>query len=161
MSGKGESIMNVTNALQDHHKQCDSDFAIAEEAAQNGDWLTCAAAFAKLRDDMHLHFRIEEDVLFTAFEKKTGMTSGPTQVMRHEHNQIIELLKQLEAALQKKNGDEFGGVAETLLIMMQQHNMKEEKILYPMCDDALGSDMAIISQINDGLYATCDCAGGM
>jgi hypothetical protein len=26
-----------------------------------------------------------------------------------------------------------------LLILMQQHNMKEENILYPMCDNALGT----------------------
>jgi iron-sulfur cluster repair protein YtfE (RIC family) len=29
------------------------------------------------------------------------------------------------------------GNAETLLIMMQQHNVKEENVLYPMCDQHL------------------------
>ena len=38
--------------------------------------------------------------------------------------------------------EEFLGQAETLLILMQQHNIKEEQMLYPMCDRALGSAAA-------------------
>ena len=145
--------MSVTTALQDHHKHCDEDFANAEEAVQRGDWPACATAFAKLRDDMQCHFHIEEDVLFAAFEQKTGMTSGPTQVMRHEHRQMLELLKQQETAVQNKDADEFNGVAETLLVMMQQHNMKEENILYPMCDQALGGNEDVAARIGQGLHA--------
>ena len=42
--------------------------------------------------------------------------------------------------------DEYAGNAETLLIMMQQHNMKEENILYPMCDQHLGNDGGVLEQ---------------
>jgi hypothetical protein len=49
-----------------------------------------------------------------------------------------ELLAQMKAGLDDRDDDGFSGNAETLLIMMQQHNMKEENILYPMCDNALG-----------------------
>ena len=68
------------------------------------------------------------------------MTQGPTQVMRGEHAEMRATLAQLRAALASRDLDEFGGEAETLLIMMQQHNMKEENILYPMCDMRLGAD---------------------
>jgi iron-sulfur cluster repair protein YtfE (RIC family) len=37
-------------------------------------------------------------------------------------------------ALTARDVDEYAGNAETLLIMMHQHNMKEENVLYPMCD---------------------------
>jgi hemerythrin-like domain-containing protein len=67
------------------------------------------------------------------------MTSGPTEVMRGEHRQMRDLLAQMEGALAVRDSDTFGGAAETLLILMQQHNMKEENILYPMCDNALGA----------------------
>jgi hypothetical protein len=33
------------------------------------------------------------------------------------------------------------GNAETLLIMMQQHNVKEENVLYPMCDQHLADQL--------------------
>ena len=34
----------------------------------------------------------------------------------------------------------FEDLAETLLILMQQHNIKEESILYPMCEQLIGED---------------------
>ena len=71
------------------------------------------------------------------FEAKTGMTMGPTQVMRMEHAQMRTLLDEARDALAAGNQDDYLGIAETLLIMMQQHNMKEENVLYPMCDQHL------------------------
>ena len=65
------------------------------------------------------------------------MYMGPTQVMRGEHVQMRELLDAGRDALVAKDADDYSGNAETLLIMMQQHNMKEENILYPMCDQHL------------------------
>jgi hemerythrin-like domain-containing protein len=77
--------------------------------------------------------------LFPAFEAASGMAGGPTQVMRHEHAQMRDLLEQMRGALARRAADTFAGAAETLLILMQQHNMKEENILYPMCNNSLAS----------------------
>ena len=130
--------MSTTQALFQHHKHCDETFADAEEACAKGDWAKGAQAFAAFSDDLETHFQSEEEILFPAFESATGMVSGPTEVMRGEHRQMRELLAQMKASLDARDGDDFSGTAETLLIMMQQHNMKEENILYPMCDNALG-----------------------
>jgi iron-sulfur cluster repair protein YtfE (RIC family) len=131
--------MSITAPLFQHHKHCDEIFADAEDACASGDWATGSKAFALLQDQLESHFSSEEELLFPAFESATGMTSGPTEVMRSEHRQMRELLAQMQAALESRDSDAFGGAAETLLILMQQHNMKEENILYPMCDNALGS----------------------
>ncbi|MCF8179193.1 MAG: hemerythrin domain-containing protein [Sulfuritalea sp.] len=131
--------MSVTEPLFQHHKHCDEIFARAEEACANGDWAEGGNAFALLFDQLETHFSSEEELLFPAFESATGMTSGPTEVMRGEHRQMRDLLAQMKGALADQDSDTFGGAAETLLILMQQHNMKEENILYPMCDNALGS----------------------
>ena len=131
--------MSVTAPLFQHHKHCDELFAQAEDACAGGDWATGEKAFTLLLDQLETHFTSEEELLFPAFETATGMTSGPTEVMRGEHRQMRDLLGQMKGALASKDSDAFGGAAETLLILMQQHNMKEENILYPMCDNALGS----------------------
>lgn len=131
--------MPVTAPLSEHHKHCDELFARAEETCANGDWAEGDEAFALLFNQLETHFTSEEEVLFPAFESATGMTSGPTEVMRQEHRQMRELLAQMKDALAARDSDTFGGAAETLLILMQQHNMKEQNILYPMCDNALGS----------------------
>lgn len=131
--------MSITTPLFQHHKHCDEIFADAESACNSGDWGAGEKAFTLLRDQLEMHFSSEEELLFPAFENATGMTSGPTEVMRGEHRQMRDLLAQMDGALAARDSDAFGGAAETLLILMQQHNMKEENILYPMCDNALGS----------------------
>ena len=131
--------MSITSPLFQHHKHCDEIFADAEDACASGDWVAGEKAFTLLRNQLEMHFASEEELLFPAFEEATGMTSGPTEVMRGEHRQMRDLLAQMQGALTSRDGDGFGGAAETLLILMQQHNMKEENILYPMCDNALGS----------------------
>ncbi len=131
--------MSITDPLFQHHKHCDKIFADAEDACANGDWAAGEQAFTLLRDQLETHFSSEEELLFPAFEEATGMTSGPTEVMRGEHRQMRDLLAQMQDAVASRDGDAFGGAAETLLILMQQHNMKEENILYPMCDNALGA----------------------
>jgi hemerythrin-like domain-containing protein len=68
------------------------------------------------------------------------MVAGPTLVMRGEHKEMRAILARLQDALERKDADDFAGEAETLLIMMQQHNMKEENILYPMCDSTLAAE---------------------
>lgn len=131
--------MSITTPLFEHHKHCDEIFADAEEACGKGDWTGGATAFELFRNQLETHFASEEELLFPAFEEATGMTSGPTEVMRGEHRQMRDLLAQMQGAVESRDSDAFGGDAETLLILMQQHNMKEENILYPMCDNALGS----------------------
>ena len=143
----------ITHLMRDHHKRCDEDFAVAEEAARKGDWAACAATYGKFRAELLAHFGVEEDVLFPAFEQRTGMSGGPTQVMRHEHAQMRELIGQMDAALAQQHADGFGGAAETMFVMMQQHNMKEENILYPMIDQAVGQDGELSSRIAAGLAA--------
>ena len=76
--------------------------------------------------------------MFPAFEQASGMTQGPTMVMRREHDQMRTLFAQIEDALQRHDEDDFLGSTETLLILIQQHNMKEEGMLYPMADEQLG-----------------------
>jgi DUF438 domain-containing protein len=131
--------MSITSPLFQHHKHCDEIFADAEEACGNGDWTAGATAFELLRGQLETHFASEEELLFPAFEAATGMTAGPTEVMRGEHRQMRDLLAQMQGAIESRDSDAFAGAAETLLILMQQHNMKEENILYPMCDDHLQS----------------------
>ena len=131
-------MSGITSAMQHHHKLCDDDFADAEDAARKGDWAACAATYGKFRTEMLAHFGVEEEVLFPAFEQRTGMAGGPTAVMRMEHVQMRTLLEQLQRALDAGSLDDFLGLGETLNVLVQQHNMKEEQMLYPMCDRALG-----------------------
>ncbi|KAF0098056.1 MAG: hypothetical protein FD187_3088 [bacterium] len=125
-----------TYLTHDHHA-CDDRFAAAENAVAAGDWPRAQQEFERFDAGMRRHFSMEEDVLFPAFEARTGMSGGPTFVMREEHRQMNNLLAEMVAALARRDGQAYLGQSETLLMLMRQHNMKEENILYPMSDQAL------------------------
>ena len=144
----------VTQILPEHHKHCDELFVVAEDAVHSGDWTAAAIAFSRFDAQMRAHFSAEEDLLFPAFEAATGMSGGPTQMMRYEHEQMRTLLDQLAAASAARDAEAYSGDAETLLTLLQQHNMKEENILYPMCDQALGGRVAeVVAQMSGLLEA--------
>lgn len=131
----------IRDLMVDDHRQCDTQFVAVEKALAAGDWETAVAAFARFREVTLRHLAAEEATLFPAFEQRTGMVMGPTRVMRAEHDQMRQLIDAAEEALTARDAEEYSGTAETLLIMTQQHNMKEENILYPMCDQHLADMM--------------------
>ena len=132
---------SIRNFMMNNHRHCDDCFAAVEQVIARGEWDKATAAFLLFRDAMSKHLDVEESILFPAFETQTGMTMGPTQVMRSEHRQMRELLAAAEVSLGARDADDYSGYAETLLIMAQQHNMKEENILYPMCDQHLAYEL--------------------
>ena len=130
-------MSGITETLSADHKRCDALFAEAEAAISESNWDEGGQALSDFIGGMNHHFKMEEEVMFPAFENKTGMTMGPTQMMRSEHEQMRELFADLEAAAKEKDADEVLGLCETLLMIMQQHNSKEEQMLYRMADEVL------------------------
>ena len=130
----------ISEYMTEAHRQCDDHFAQAEESAANGQLDEALKAFNQFHLEMEAHFSKEEKILFPAFEQATGMTAGPTQVMRMEHTQMSSLLDEMLQSLTAQDSEQYLGLGETLLILMQQHNMKEEQILYPMADKSLASN---------------------
>ncbi|MHB1233283.1 MAG: hemerythrin domain-containing protein [Burkholderiales bacterium] len=126
--------------LTPDHQRCDGYFSVAEEAALHGEWVAAAIQFDQFLSAMQQHFTKEETVLFPAFEQCTHHTEGPTEVMRMEHTQMRELFQDLQQALVSHNASTYAGASETLLILMQQHNLKEEQMLYRMCDQMLARE---------------------
>ena len=123
--------------LSADHRRCDELFADAEAAGRRRDWAAAAEKFGAFRAAMLRHLDMEESVLFPAFEAHMGHAGGPTRVMCNEHAQMRDLLGGMADSVAAGDGEGYAGLAETLLWLMQQHNIKEEQILYPMSDQML------------------------
>ncbi len=140
----------ISEFLTKDHRECDVNMAKAEEAASKKDWESAATHFAKFRKDVESHFVMEEEVFFPAFEERTGNNMGPTAVMRHEHIQIRDLMGQLNTAAEAQDKNAFLNASETMHYLLQQHNAKEEQILYAMADRVLGDiEDDILSQMKE------------
>jgi len=134
----------ISSFLTHDHRACDEEFANLENAVAEDNWELAQEKLDKFGSDLLHHFDMEEKVMFIAFEDRTGMTQGPTAMMRMEHEQMKQILEQLKVDLEKKDKDHFFGVSESLMMLMQQHNMKEEQMLYAMADAHLGAEVEAV-----------------
>lgn len=134
--------------MSNDHKVCDDAFIEFENIISQKDWPLLKTRWNNFCQKLLSHFEMEEQVLFPAFETATGMTSGPTAVMRSEHQQMRTLVGEIEQALTHNNMEDCQAIADTLMVMIQQHNMKEEHMLYPMSDQHTNSQ-EVIAKMQD------------
>ncbi|MDE2026934.1 MAG: hemerythrin domain-containing protein [Candidatus Omnitrophica bacterium] len=90
--------------------------------------------FCVFRAGLLRHILWEEEILFPLFEAKTNIRKfGPTAIMRQEHGMIKGVLEDIHRKLLKKNSDSRGD-EQVLIALLDMHNDKEEKMLYPAID---------------------------
>jgi len=119
------------------HDRLDALVEAARVALAAGAREEAIRTFSEFRTGLLRHIRMEEEVLFPAFERATHFgESGPTAVMRLEHREIKRLLEQMHAGLQDPRAAavEFTALHASLLTVLGDHNAKEEQIVYPMTD---------------------------
>ena len=133
-------MSTIMDFLGGDHRACDDLFASAEVAVAQKNWDSARSLFERFQTAMAHHLAMEEEVLFPAFEARTGMRTGPTEVMRMEHAQMRGLLQEMAGAVANADESRYLGLSETLNMLMQQHNLKEENMLYPMSDQVLGDE---------------------
>ncbi|MBW8371270.1 MAG: hemerythrin domain-containing protein [Thiobacillus sp.] len=133
-------MSTIVDFLGSDHRACDDLFASAEVAVAQNNWDSARSLFERFQKAMAHHLAMEEEVLFPAFEARTGMRMGPTEVMRAEHEQMRGLLQEMAGAVAHADHGRYLGLSETLNMLIQQHNLKEENMLYPMSDQVLGGE---------------------
>lgn len=138
-------MTTISEMMTADHRTCDRCFAAAEEAVADGDWSRAEDAWSRFFRVLEKHITgLEEELLFPAFEEVNG-AAGPTRIMRMEHDQIRFLAGRIRTALADRDQSTVLGLSETLMLLMQQHNMKEEQILYPLMDRSIAdvADMVV------------------
>jgi hemerythrin-like domain-containing protein len=128
------------------HRSVDELWITVEAAGEANDPELLKEAALKFDQALRHHLSMEEEVLFPAFEEASGMTQGPTQVMRMEHAQMRNLLDQMGEARTAGNSQELLDLGDTLLMFIAQHNNKEEGMLYPMAERALAGQWESLQQ---------------
>lgn len=130
----------ICDYMRKDHERCDQVLVEAEQEVAAGRWNSARRAFAGLQASLERHFEVEEQILFPAMEARAVDVAGPTRVMRREHGQIRDGLADMANAIYQEDQTGYLTAGETLSIMIQQHNLKEERILYPMGDRLLASN---------------------
>ena len=141
-------MTTITDIMAESHAGCDELLARAENLAAGEDWRNLTEVFDAFVVATEKHFSNEENILFP---KTEGILppGGPVEVMKFEHRQMRDPIANLREQLSEQDQTGFLGEIETLLILMQQHNMKEEQILYPMLDQILSDEVDPLVQQMD------------
>jgi len=134
--------------FEQDHRDCDARWADVEELLDTQDVEAARPAWQKFNTGMRRHIAMEEEVVFPAFEAAARMGGGgPTAVMRMEHKQMVGLLDQIEAAMESDDAEQAMDLGDTLLMLVQQHNIKEEGMLYPMAENILAGNWANLAKL--------------
>lgn len=146
---RGE-LRTVNEALSWDHDRLDALEGAAFEARAQGQPAEAAAIYAAFAFGLRRHIRFEEEILFPEFEEKTGHAAdlGPTMVMRDEHREILDCLDRIQASIADPTSA-AESVRHALHVVLGNHNLKEENIVYPMTDQALGPEArdALVARI--------------
>ncbi|MBX3590424.1 MAG: hemerythrin domain-containing protein [Burkholderiaceae bacterium] len=136
---------SITAWMQQDHVLIDGILERATAAAQAGDFAALEREAALFLQRLERHIDMEENLLFPAFEERTGMTAaGPSVQMRAEHEQMQGIFLQMRAAVAAKDGAGYRRASQALLEVLVPHNLKEEQMMYPMLDDAMGADASAL-----------------
>lgn len=130
----------VREFLGEDNRRLDSILRNAARLAHDGSFAAALRSFGEFRCGLARHIEMEEQVLFPALERLTGRSGGPTAVLKMEHLEIQRLIAAIGASLR---AEDLAGVLDKLpelATRLEEHNAKEENVLYPTVDRAAGGD---------------------
>ena len=129
----------ITAFFEQDHDRLDELFKTFQQLKRS-DAGKAKDAFKEFKFGLQRHIVWEEDLLFSLWEKKTGMTdSGPTPAMRNEHRQIEQQLEAIHQKVTDQNPDS-DREEQSLLDLLGAHNRKEERALYPAIDQVTNAE---------------------
>jgi regulator of cell morphogenesis and NO signaling len=145
----------ATKCLDVDHRRLDAILHEAEEAASAAGFERARELFATFASGLERHIEAEENILFPELEEMEPGAAGPTAVMHAEHEEIRALLERIGADFASKSST-WRTPFQRLGEVLSAHNMKEERILYPMADAAsrdAGRDAALAERLRAALSA--------
>jgi hemerythrin-like domain-containing protein len=137
-------MTKIAHYLDQDHQRCDEKYAVAERDVAGHDWPSATENFDQFLNLFERHLEKEERILFPRLEHAIGNAYGPSIVMRSEHKLMRGLIQQMRSAIWHQDSEEFFAKADVLYIMLRQHNLKEENLLYPQADRVLQDQAAQI-----------------
>ena len=135
--------------LHHDHKDFESAVYKCRVACDIADWSLVQDVFAEMASNYKNHVRIEEDVLFPAYDAHPGASSGPTASLEADHEQILHLMDHIAQGLAENDRESLAENFSLLYRILRNHHEKEEEIFLPMASGALYSNKdAILAEMH-------------
>jgi hemerythrin-like domain-containing protein len=130
-------VNETSNWLVHDHRNYDAALDKCELEAGAGEWKNAVKLFNEFIEDLKLHMRMEEEVLYPFFVEEAGDPEGAITVLTEEHEDLARLLRDLVYVIKTRNFDHFLDSLVPLHQVMKRHNQHEEDVFQRMADDSL------------------------
>jgi iron-sulfur cluster repair protein YtfE (RIC family) len=137
----------LTEDLARHHRRCDQLLERACAACAARDLGAAVAALDCYRAALERHFAQEEEVVYPAYESRSGRAQGPTRALRFEHDHIRLLLQKARVALYERDGADGESGVRRLAVAVHQHQNREERLMFPLLDELLAGRDAVLAAV--------------
>jgi hemerythrin superfamily protein len=114
------------NWLIHDHRKHDEALEDCMSAADASDWKTAVELFNNFVEDLQLHMRMEDEVLYPLLRQESNDADDSLALLGYEHDDIVRLLRDLAQVIKLKNFDHFEESLEPLHKAMVEHNDHEE-----------------------------------
>ncbi|MFP4333420.1 MAG: hemerythrin domain-containing protein [Campylobacterales bacterium] len=138
-------MSSIKEYLTSDHRECDEVFSRFEESIDSGSDEKIKELYEELKDRFLTHFKMEEEVVFKEFLESAGEGCNPIPVMISEHDNMRSLIDRIGQSVEKNDKNMIFSLLDTLMIVVQQHNMKEENVMYNLLDQSIANKDEAIS----------------
>lgn len=122
-------MADTENWLVHDHRRYEAALADSVAAAEAEQWKLAMERYEGLVDELRLHMRMEDDVIFPLLEEETGDPDGAIAELRDEHRDLVRLLRDLNFIVKTRNVDHLLESLVPLKAAMAYHNDHEEAVL--------------------------------
>lgn len=130
--------MNETsNWLVHDHRKYDAALDECELEAGAGQWKNAIKLFNQFIDDLKLHMRLEEEVLYPFFVEEVGDSADAISVLTEEHEDLARLLGDLVYVIKTRDFDHFLDSLVPLHQALKEHSRHEEDVFQRIAGDSL------------------------
>ena len=113
-------------------------------------WDVIGVTLNDLIKSLDFHMGQEEEVLYPAYDAKTGPPYQPTSSLREDHDQIVELVREIVDSVKEKDLECTIRSFSFLEALMIKHHQIEEDIFLPMASHILfGEREALSVKLNE------------
>lgn len=130
-------MQTITDCLKADHHRLDQLLEETLAALERGDVEQLRVRFPEYARHLRDHMRFEEEFMFPVVERMLCNAEGPVCVMRRDHQELNDRLVGMSAALYLGALPAFREELLALTLSLENHNGREERVLYPAIDRLL------------------------
>lgn len=117
-----------SNWLVHDHRKYQAALEACEIAAGVREWNEATQRFNAFVDDLKLHMRMEDEVLYPFYKEQFGDADDEIGDLSYEHDKLIRLLRDLSIVIKHKDYDHFEECLKPLYQALMEHADHEEVV---------------------------------